>query len=214
MSLNPQPGYTVPAETGFVAKAIFPKGNLCITMADCLDSFVSDQDFSILFSKQGQPGVSPMRLALATRSDLRWQSRAGKGFAASDFKVDWLQQVAICPEGKTSTSWTPAIDGRDNEVIKIKFARSDCATCPSLHLCTRTKEKRRLVTLRKEAQYKALQAARKQAMTDEYKADYARRAGIEATLSESIRAHGLRHARYIGLAKTHLQPTFDDSNSN
>ncbi|ACC85464.1 IS1182-like element ISNpu1 family transposase [Nostoc punctiforme] len=140
-----------------------------------------------------------------TRSDLRWQSKAGNGFAASDFKVDWQQEVAICPEGKTSTSWTPAIDGRNNEVIKIKFARADCANCPSLHLCTRTKEKRRLVTLRPEAQYKALQAARKQAMTDEYKADYARRAGIEATLSESIRAHGLRHARYIGLAKTHLQ---------
>lgn len=74
-----------------------------------------------------------------------------------------------------------------------------------LHLCTRTKEKRRLVTLRPEAQYKALQAARKQAMTDDYKADYRRRAGIEGTLSEGIRAHGLRHARYIGLAKTHLQ---------
>lgn len=66
MSLNPQLGYTVPAETGFVAKAIFPKGNLCITMADRLDSFVSDQDFSTLFSNQGQPGVSPMRLALVT----------------------------------------------------------------------------------------------------------------------------------------------------
>ncbi|MFS0520234.1 transposase, partial [Nostoc sp. UIC 10607] len=66
MSLNPQPGYAVPAETAKVAKAIFPKGNLCITMADRLDSFVSDQDFSILFSKQGQPGVSPMRLALVT----------------------------------------------------------------------------------------------------------------------------------------------------
>lgn len=31
------------------------------------------------------------------------------------------------------------------------------------------------------------------------------RAGIEGTLSEGIRAHGLRRARYVGLAKTHLQ---------
>lgn len=31
------------------------------------------------------------------------------------------------------------------------------------------------------------------------------RAGIEGTLSEGIRVHGLRRARYIGLAKTHLQ---------
>ncbi len=42
MLLHPQPGYTVPAETGFVARAIFPKGNLCITMADRLSYFLSD----------------------------------------------------------------------------------------------------------------------------------------------------------------------------
>ncbi|MDZ4876545.1 MAG: IS1182 family transposase ISNpu1 [Chroococcidiopsis cubana SAG 39.79] len=159
-------------------------------------------DAQLLVTTQQQHQV---QLLGPTRSDLRWQSKAGNGFAASDFKVDWQQQVAICPEGKTSASWTPAIDGRNNQVIKIKFARPDCANCPSLHLCTRTKEKRRLITLRPEAQYKALQAARKQAMTDDYKADYRRRAGIEGTLSEGIRAHGLRHARYIGLAKTHLQ---------
>ena len=61
MSLRPQSNYIVPAETAKVAKAIFPKGNLCITMADHLGSFVSDQDFSTLFSNQGQPGVSPLR---------------------------------------------------------------------------------------------------------------------------------------------------------
>jgi transposase len=66
MSLHPQPGYTVPAETAKVAKAIFPKSNLCITMADRLSCFLSDQDFSTLFSNQGQPGTSPLRLALVT----------------------------------------------------------------------------------------------------------------------------------------------------
>jgi hypothetical protein len=34
---------------------------------------------------------------------------------------------------------------------------------------------------------------------------YASRAGIEGTLSQGIRAYGLRHARFIGEAKTHLQ---------
>jgi hypothetical protein len=34
---------------------------------------------------------------------------------------------------------------------------------------------------------------------------YAKRAGIERTLSQGIRAFGLRRSRYIGLAKTHLQ---------
>jgi transposase len=119
--------------------------------------------------------------------------------------VNWQQQIVTCPEGKITSSWTPAIDGRDNAVIKIKFSRADCPTCPSLHLCTHSKEKRRSVTLRPEEQYKALQAARQQAMTEDYQTEHARRAGIEATLSEGIHAHGLRCARYVGLAKTHLQ---------
>ena len=159
-------------------------------------------DAELLVTTQAEHQVE---LLGATRPDVRWQAASGNGFAACDFKVDWQQQIAICPEGKTSTSWTPAIDGRNNQVIKVKFARPDCAACPSLHLCTRTQEKRRLITLRPEEQYKALQAARQQAMTDDYKAEYARRAGIEGTLSEGIRAYGLRHARYVGLAKTHLQ---------
>jgi len=110
---------------------------------------------------------------------------------------------------KVSTSWTLAIDGRDNAVIKIKFSRPDCSTCPSLHLCTRSR-KQRTITLRPEQQYKALQSARQQ-MTSDYQADYARRAGIEGTLSEGVRAHGLHRARYIGLAKS---TTSNHSNSN
>jgi transposase len=39
----------------------------------------------------------------------------------------------------------------------------------------------------------------------EGKRQYARRAGIEGTLSQGVRAFGLRRARYQGLEKTHLQ---------
>ena len=35
--------------------------------------------------------------------------------------------------------------------------------------------------------------------------EYARRAGIEGTLSYGIRTCGLRRSRYIGLARTHVQ---------
>jgi hypothetical protein len=34
---------------------------------------------------------------------------------------------------------------------------------------------------------------------------YARRAGIEGTISQTVRAFDLRRTRYIGQAKTHLQ---------
>ena len=47
--------------------------------------------------------------------------------------------------------------------------------------------------------------ARERLGTKEGRRRYARRAGIEGTLSQGVRAFGLRRSRYRGLAKTHLQ---------
>src|SRR5262245_31808480 len=46
---------------------------------------------------------------------------------------------------------------------------------------------------------------RQRQMTAEFKQEYARRAGVEGTISQAVRTAGLRRSRYIGLAKTHLQ---------
>jgi transposase len=64
-----------------------------------------------------------------TRLDYHWQAREGAGFDAQHFQIDWDRQHATCPAGKTSISWTPAIDNRDNPVIKIKFSTKDCRPC-------------------------------------------------------------------------------------
>ncbi|MET7763660.1 transposase, partial [Streptomyces sp. NPDC005393] len=41
--------------------------------------------------------------------------------------------------------------------------------------------------------------------TEDWQRRYAIRAGIEATLSQNVRACGLRRSRYRGLARTHVQ---------
>jgi len=64
-----------------------------------------------------------------TRLDDHWQAREGAGFDAQPFPIAWAQPHAICPAGKASISWTPAVDNRDNPVIKMKFARQDCRPC-------------------------------------------------------------------------------------
>jgi transposase len=64
---------------------------------------------------------------------------------------------------------------------------------------------RRTLTIRPEEQYKALQAAREREQTPEYAREYARRAGVEGTISQAVRGFGARRCRYIGAAKTHLQ---------
>jgi transposase len=138
-----------------------------------------------------------------TRLDYKWQAKAAEGFDASNFQIDWENKRATCPAGCNSLSWSPAIDNRINEVVKIKFSMKDCQPCASRAQCTRAK--RRTITVRRQDQYCALQAARKREKTSEYRAEYRRRAGIEGTLSQGIRGYGLRRCRYLGEAKTHLQ---------
>ncbi|HEU5377531.1 MAG TPA: transposase [Ktedonobacteraceae bacterium] len=106
-----------------------------------------------------------------------------------------------------SKSWTPALDNRGHEVIKIRFSTKDCRACPSQMACTHSQSKvpRRLLTVRPQEQYQALQAARQRQTTKTFLKQYALRSGIEATMSQGVRAFGMRRSRYIGLAKTHLQ---------
>ena len=59
--------------------------------------------------------------------------------------------------------------------------------------------------LQAREQYEALQAARQRQATEEFRRQYASRAGIESTHAQGIRRCGLRQARYVGLAKTHFQ---------
>jgi transposase len=97
------------------------------------------------------------------------------------------------------------VDDRGHDLITIAFAKADCSQCPSLSQCTKAKNQRRTLTLKPQKLYEALQQARNREKTDEFHQEYQRRAGIEGTISQGVRAFGLRKARYLGLAKTRLQ---------
>jgi transposase len=139
------------------------------------------------------------------RGAIHQQARARKGFEAAQFRIDWQTAPAICPAGCRSSSWTRAVDNRDNDVIKLKFATTDCSVCAHQADCTHSSPPRRTLTIRPRDQYLALQAARARQTTEAFKEQYAARAGIEGTLSQGIRAFELRRSRYSGLARTHLQ---------
>ncbi|MBA3791757.1 MAG: IS1182 family transposase [Rubrobacter sp.] len=142
-----------------------------------------------------------------TRPDYKWQARESTGFEAASFTIDWENEVAICPEGKRSLSWTPAIDRQDAKTMKIKFSSKDCMPCPSRDSCIRSvkKYKRRTVTIRRPREHhEALQRARRREETADFKAEYTKRAGIEGTVSRAVRTCEIRRSRYIGLSKTHL----------
>jgi transposase len=118
------------------------------------------------------------------------------------------KEVAACPEGKQSLSWTPAIDRQHNKVMKTRFSGKDCMPCPSRNLCIRSSKdyKRRIISIRRPKEHhEALQRVRERERTVEFKAEYTKRAGIEGTVSRAVRTCEVRRSRYIGLRKTHLQ---------
>jgi transposase len=53
--------------------------------------------------------------------------------------------------------------------------------------------------------HRFLQARRREQQTEAFRERMKKRAGIEGTQSEMVRGHGMRRARYRGLAKVTLQ---------
>jgi len=134
-----------------------------------------------------------------------WQGKAGTGFDVRCFAVDWEAQMVTCPQGKSSQPWHLRHEKYGHPFFEVRFHPADCRACGCRPDCTHSKRGVRVISLRPQAEYEALQAARARQETDEFKAKYKKRAGIEGTISQGTRSFNLRRSRYIGLAKTHLQ---------
>ncbi len=159
-------------------------------------------DSGVLVASQADHGVEVVG---PVPQDNHWQARADAGFAVACFAVDWEARRVLCPGGHTSTKWSTTHNRHGEEIVNIRFAEKDCRACPQRARCTTSQKGPRHLTIRPQAQYLALQAARQYQTTAEFKARYDTRAGIEGTLSQGLRVCDLRRARYIGLAKTRLQ---------
>jgi transposase len=142
------------------------------------------------------------------RRNPSWQSRDEAAFGLADFAVDWDRGVARCPEGKESRGWAEyAKRPGQRPYIRTQFRAADCSGCPSRARCTRSHAGRRgrVLALLPRREHEALAAARARGETAAGRALYALRRGVEGTISQAVRAFGLRRARYRGLAKTGLQ---------
>jgi transposase len=137
--------------------------------------------------------------------DASWQAADRAAYDLTCFHIDWDTHTVQCPQGKTNAYWTPYHDPRGKPLIKVVFHRHDCMPCPDRHLCTKAKLGRRQITLRSQAEFAVIQRVRTEQQTTVFRKRYAQRAGIEGTLSQSVRRCNVRRARYRGIAKTHLQ---------
>ncbi len=135
----------------------------------------------------------------------QWCGEPSDGYDQSRFLVDWQQQHATCPRGVRSSSWRPQPRARGGAVIHIQFPRAECRPCPVREQCTRSRAGRRTINIKEQAQYEALEAARRRQMSEAFKTAYRQRAGVEGTISQGVRVSGMRRTRYIGERKTRLQ---------
>jgi transposase len=167
-----------------------------------VDSAYPDAEILVESQSQGIDLVGPVH------RDTSWQAQAGQGFDMTRFTIDWAAKTARCPQGQISRRWTSTHDQDENAVIQIQFDRETCGACGERESCTRAARGPRILKLRPQTQYEALQAARTRQETEEFKQRYQRRAGIEGTISQGTHGFDLRYARYRGLAKTALQHVF------
>src|SRR3954449_9392517 len=159
-------------------------------------------DSKVLVASLGAYGVT---IVGPVAEDPGWQTRAGAGFDKGSFAVDWDRQVVTCPAGKESISWLPNTYPQNGMVFEARFSRKDCTPCPSRSRCTKAAKEPRIIGLHAREYHEALQGARREQETEEFRSRYAARAGIEGTHEQANRRCGLRQCRYIGEAKAHLQ---------
>jgi transposase len=184
---------TTPIQQALVDKDVSPQEHLVDA------AYVSSE---LLVQSRDDQGIL---LRGPTRPSQGWQTQVEGAYTVEQFAVDWDQQQVRCPQGHLSVAWWEHGGGQGSRPIIVEFAKHTCETCPVRPCCTRAKHTGRRLRLPPQDQYEALQAAQTWFASEEGQQLYKRRAGVEGTLSQGVRAFGLRRTRYGGLAKTHLQ---------
>ena len=128
-----------------------------------------------------------------------------QGYEQRHFTIDWEHERVTCPQGRTSATWRTERGKDGSPRIQAVFSRADCRPCTARTLCTSARNARRFLCFHLRPEHEALNAARERMTDPAWQERYHVRAGIEGTLSQGVRAFGMRRSRYVGLAKTGLQ---------
>jgi len=173
------------------ARGLAPSEHLVDAGYVCADTLLASQKVTIDLIGPTPPEPS-------------WRAKAGEGFAGSCFVLDWVAEVATCPQGQASVSWTASADLEGRPSVAIRFGTTSCAACCARSACLGTARGPRSLLVHEWAPYQALHTARQRQKTAVFKEQYADRAGIEGTISQAVRVSELRRSRYIGYLKTRL----------
>ena len=136
----------------------------------------------------------------AARKDL------AKEYRIERFDISTTQRKALCPAGKTSTNCSKLTEEKSGKVsYRFEFG-GQCHGCPQRAACVAKDQRHRTIVV--GACHEALQQRRREQLSLEFDLRMHQRSAIEGTISELVRGHGLRRARYKGWAKVDLQNQF------
>lgn len=130
----------------------------------------------------------------------------GKGYRTEAFDVQIAQRQAFCPAGHASTQCSRLAEAKTGKVSYRFEWGWQCRECALRTQCVGVGQAHRTLVVGEHHAH--LQARRQEQQTAPFRERLKQRAAIEGTQSEMVRAHGLRRARYRGLAKTTLQNHF------
>ena len=95
MTLQSQNEFSVPEETVRVARAAYPKGNICMKMRDTLGTIYQDESFAHLFPHNGRPTEAPWRLALITILQFMEDLPDRQAADAARGRIDWKYLLGL-----------------------------------------------------------------------------------------------------------------------
>jgi hypothetical protein len=136
------------------------------------------------------------------------QHRDQQGYARDDFRIDYGRREVTCPKGQVSKGWhgpytTSSPDAAP--LIVARFTKAQCQPCPARTDCTISGDGKRTVGF-PPRELLDLQVRNQADQQDPaWHKRYALRSGIEGTVNEVACGHGMRHCRYHGQPKAHLQ---------
>jgi hypothetical protein len=127
-------------------------------------------------------------------------------FAATDFQVHVEARQALCPAGKANTQCSRLVEQATGKVsYRFEFG-AHCHDCSLRGQCLGQDQRHRSLVVGEH--HSLLQNRRQEQQIPAFQERMKHRNAIEGTQSELVRAHGLRRARYRGLAKVKLQNYF------